>query len=48
MFGRWLFALVAPLVLAATLGACNEQGVQPGVVQTSAGEGFRGEAGRVV
>jgi outer membrane lipoprotein SlyB len=48
MFGKWLFALVAPLALAATLSACNEQGVQPGVVQTSAAEGFRGEAGRVV
>jgi outer membrane lipoprotein SlyB len=47
MFGKWLFALLAPLALAATLSACNEQGVQPGVVQTSAG-GYRGEAGRVV
>ena len=31
MFGKWLFALLAPLALAATLSACNEQGVQPGV-----------------
>ena len=48
MFGKWLFALLAPLALAATLSACNEQGVQPGVVQTSAADGYRGEAGRVV
>ena len=48
MFGRWLLGLLAPLVLAATLGACNDNGVQPGVVQTSAAGGYRGEAGRVV
>jgi outer membrane lipoprotein SlyB len=48
MFGKWLLALMAPLALASTLTACNEQGVQPGVVQTSAVEGYRGEAGRVV
>ena len=48
MFGKWLFALLAPLALAATLSACNDQGVQPGVVQTSAAGGYRGEAGRVV
>jgi outer membrane lipoprotein SlyB len=48
MFGKWLFALLAPLALAGTLSACNEQGVQPGVVQTSAVQGFRGETGRVV
>jgi len=48
MFGKWLFALLAPLALAATLTACNEQGVQPGIVQTSAAGGYRGEAGRVV
>ena len=41
MFGKWLFALLAPLALAATLSACNEPGVQPGVVQASAG-GYRG------
>src|SRR5690349_2655785 len=49
MFGKWFFALLAPLALAVTLGACNEQGgVQPGIVQTSAAGGYRGEAGRVV
>lgn len=48
MFGKWLFALLAPLALAVTLTACNEQGVQPGVVQTSAAGGYRGEAGRVI
>jgi outer membrane lipoprotein SlyB len=48
MFGRWLLGLLAPLVLAVTLGACNDNGVQPGVVQTSAAGGYRGEAGRVV
>ncbi|MBS0522227.1 MAG: hypothetical protein JSS04_01225 [Proteobacteria bacterium] len=47
MFGKWLFALVAPLALAFTLGACNENGVQPGIQAAPAG-GFRGEAGRVV
>ena len=49
MVGKWLFALLAPVVLALTLGACNQQqGVQPGIVQTSAAGGFRGEVGRVV
>ena len=48
MFGKWLLALLAPLTLAATLAACNDQGVQPGVVQTSSYAGYRGEAGRVV
>lgn len=47
MFGKWLFALVAPLALAMTLSACNEPGVQPGIQAAPAG-GFRGEAGRVV
>jgi outer membrane lipoprotein SlyB len=48
MVGRWFLALFAPLALTATLSACNGQGVQPGVVQTSAAESFRGETGRVV
>ena len=47
MIGKWFLSLLVPLALAATLGACNEQGVQPGVVQTSYG-GYRGESGRVV
>src|SRR6476646_7465119 len=46
MFGKWLFALVAPLALAATLSACDN-GVQPGIQAAPQG-GFRGEAGRVV
>ena len=47
MFGKWLFALVAPLALAMTLSACDNGGVQPGIQSAPAG-GFRGEAGRVV
>ena len=46
MFGRWMLAVLAPLVLALTLGACND-GVQPGVVQSTQG-GYRGETGRVI
>ena len=46
MLGKWLLGLLAPLLLAAALGACND-GVQPGVVQSAQG-GFRGESGRVV
>jgi outer membrane lipoprotein SlyB len=48
MFGKWILALLAPLALAAALTGCNDQGVQPGVVQTSAAGGYRGEAGRVI
>src|SRR5215831_15977172 len=47
MFGKWLLGLLVPLALAATLGACNDNAVQPGVVQTTAG-GYRGETGRVI
>jgi outer membrane lipoprotein SlyB len=47
MFGKWLLALLAPLALAATLTACQQGGVQPGIQQASAA-GFRGEAGRVI
>ena len=46
MFGRLILALLAPLLLAGTLGACND-GVQPGVVQSTQG-GYRGETGRVI
>ena len=48
MFGRWLLGLLAPLVLAATLGACNEQRRAAGRRADSAAGGYRGEAGRVV
>jgi outer membrane lipoprotein SlyB len=49
MFGKWLLGLLLPLALAAGLGACdNNNSVQPGVVNTSAQGGYRGEAGRVV
>jgi outer membrane lipoprotein SlyB len=46
MFSRWMLAVLAPLVLAMMLGACND-GVQPGVVQSAQG-GYRGETGRVI
>src|ERR1041385_5910606 len=45
MVSRWI-AVLAPLVLAATLGACENNGVQPGVVQSQSG--YRGESGRVI
>jgi len=49
MFGKWLLGLLLPLALAAGLGACdNNNSVQPGVVNTSAQGGYRGETGRVV
>ncbi|HSS85773.1 MAG TPA: hypothetical protein VLL30_18615, partial [Reyranella sp.] len=50
MFGKWLLGLVLPLALAAGLGACDNynNSVQPGVVNTSAQGGYRGETGRVV
>src|SRR5260221_11872472 len=49
MFGKWPLGVLVPLALAATLGACDQnQGVQPGVVQTAAPSGYRGEAGRVI
>src|ERR1700692_4395590 len=49
MFGKWLLGLLLPLALAAGLGACdNNSSVQPGVVNTSAAGGYRGETGRVV
>jgi outer membrane lipoprotein SlyB len=49
MFGKWLLGLLLPLALAAALGACeNNNSVQPGVVNTAAQGGYRGETGRVV
>jgi outer membrane lipoprotein SlyB len=50
MFGKWLLGFLLPLALAVGLGACNGSSgaVQPGVVNTSAASGYRGETGRVV
>jgi outer membrane lipoprotein SlyB len=49
MFGKWLLGLLMPLALAAGVAACdNNNSVQPGVVNTAAQGGYRGEAGRVV
>ena len=50
MLGKWLLTLLMPVALAAGLGACNGSSgaVQPGVVNTSASSGYRGDSGRVV
>jgi outer membrane lipoprotein SlyB len=49
MFGKWVLGLVVPLALLAGLTGCEQGGaVQPGVVQTAAPGGYRGETGRVV
>lgn len=48
MFGKWLMSLMLPIALMGALAGCNDSGVQPGVVNTSAAQGFRGETGRVV
>src|ERR1700750_156919 len=48
MLGKWLVSLLAPLVLAGGLTACEQGGVQPGVVNTAAAGGHRGETGRVL
>ena len=49
MFGKWLLSLVVPLALAGALSACENSGaVQPGVVNTQAAGGYRGETGRVI
>ncbi len=50
MFGKWLLSLMVPLALAGALSACNGSSgsVQPGVVNTSAAGGYRGESGRVI
>jgi outer membrane lipoprotein SlyB len=50
MLEAWLFRLLVPLVLAVGLAACNGSSgaVQPGVVNTSAQNSYRGETGRVM
>ena len=50
MFGRWLLSVLVPLALVSGLGGCNGSSgaVQPGVVNTAAYGGYRGETGRVV
>jgi outer membrane lipoprotein SlyB len=49
MIGRSLFRLLALAALAAGVSACTSGGgVQPGVVNTQAPSGYRGETGRVV
>ena len=57
MFGKWLLGLLGSLALAATLGACGNTGVQPGIVSTSSGttatastygNAVPGDPGRVV
>ena len=48
MLVRWVMSLLVPVALAAALTGCNDGGVQPGVVNTSAAQGYRGETGRVV
>jgi outer membrane lipoprotein SlyB len=50
MYGKWLLSLVMAVAVAGTLGACNGSSgaVQPGVVNTSAAGGYRGESGRVI
>ncbi len=57
MSGNWLLRLLGPLALAATLGACASNGVQPGIVSQSSsttasastyGNAVPGDPGRVV
>ncbi|MCA0301587.1 MAG: hypothetical protein LCH95_04210 [Proteobacteria bacterium] len=48
MFGKWGLGLLVPLALVSGLTACEQGGVQPGVVQSSASSSYRGETGRVV
>jgi outer membrane lipoprotein SlyB len=55
MFAKRLLGLLAPLALMATLGACESNGVQPGVVTTSStasnntyGNAVPADPGRVV
>src|SRR5476649_1604796 len=47
MLAKTICALVLPLALALSLSACDDNGVQPGVVTTAA-SGYQGETGRVM
>ena len=47
MLAKTICALVLSLALALSLSACDDNGVQPGVVTTAAG-GYQGETGRVM
>ena len=47
MLAKTIRVLVLPLVLALGLSACDDNGVQPGVVTTASG-GYQGETGRVM
>ena len=48
MFGKWLVSLMLPVFLMGALAGCNDNSVQPGIVNTSAAQGYRGETGRVI
>ena len=48
IYGKWGAGLVLPVALAMGVGACSQNGVQPGIVHTSAAGSYRGEAGQVV
>ena len=55
MFAKRLLGVLAPLALVVTLGACESNGVQPGIVSTSStasnntyGNAVPGDPGRVV
>jgi outer membrane lipoprotein SlyB len=50
MFGKWLLGFLVPLALVGTLSGCNGSSgaAQPGIVNTSAAGGYRGENGRVI
>jgi outer membrane lipoprotein SlyB len=47
MLAKTICALVLPVALAFSLSACDDNGVQPGVVTTAA-SGYQGETGRVM
>jgi outer membrane lipoprotein SlyB len=50
MYGKWLWSLLVPVAVMASLSACNGSSgaVQPGVVNTSTSSSYRGETGRVM